>query len=41
LQRQDEAVFADGEADAFGWRAAEEFGEAVVAAAAADGVLRP
>src|SRR6266852_7872785 len=40
LERQDEAVFAYGEADAFCWRAAEELHEAVVAAAAADGVLR-
>src|SRR5216683_1473509 len=40
LEGQDEAVFAYGEADAFCWRAAEELHEAVVAAAAADGVLR-
>ena len=40
MQREDQAVFADGEADAFGGRAAEEFDEAIVAAAAADGVLR-
>ena len=40
LQRKNQAVFADGEADAFGGRAAEQFDEAVVAAAAADRVLR-
>ena len=40
LQGEDEAVFADGEADAGGARATEHLGEAVVAAAAEQGVLR-
>ena len=40
LYGEDGAIGADGEADAFCWRAAEEFYQAVVAAAAADGVLR-
>jgi hypothetical protein len=39
LQGEDEAVFADGEADAGGAWAAEHLGEAVVAAAAEEGVL--
>src|SRR5713226_43314 len=39
LQREEQAVFADGEADAFGRSAAEKLDEPVVAAAAADGVL--
>ena len=40
LQGEDEAVFADGEADAGSFGAAEHFAEAVVAAAAEQGVLR-
>src|SRR5437762_11509515 len=40
LQREDQAIFANREADALGGRAAEEFDEAVVAAASAHGVLR-
>ena len=40
LQGEDEAVFADGEADAGSARAAEHLAEAVVAAAAEEGVLR-
>ena len=39
LEGEDEAVFADGEADAGGARAAEHLGEAVVAAAAEESVL--
>ena len=39
LQGQDEAVFSDGEADAGGAGTAEHLGEAVVAAAAEEGVL--
>src|SRR5216684_2600664 len=39
-QRKDQAVLADGEADALGWRSAKQFDETVVAAAATDGVLR-
>ncbi len=39
LEQQEEAVFADGEADARGFGAAEELGEAVVATAAEQGVL--
>ena len=39
LEGEDEAVFADGEADAGGSGAAEHLGEAVVAAAAEQGVL--
>ena len=39
LQREDQAVFADGEAYAGGFGAAEHLGEAVVAAAAEQGVL--
>src|SRR5579863_731430 len=40
FERHDEAVFADGESDAGSGRAAERFGEAVVASAAENGVLR-
>ncbi len=40
LQSQDEPVFAHGEADAGGFGAADGFAEAVVAAAAEEGVLR-
>src|SRR5260370_6078452 len=40
LQRQDPAVFADGKADALCWRTAKQFYQSVVAAAAADGILR-
>ena len=40
LQGEDQAVFADGEADAGGLGAAEHLAEAVVAAAAEQGVLR-
>ena len=40
LERKDQAVFTDSEADALGRRPAEQFDEAVVAAAAAHGVLR-
>src|SRR5690349_12499523 len=40
LQREDQAVLADREADAFCGRAAKELDEAIVTAAAADGVLR-
>jgi hypothetical protein len=40
LEGEDEAVFADGEADAGSFGAAEHLGEAVVAAAAEEGVLR-
>ncbi len=39
LEGEDEAVFADGEADAGGAGASEHLGEAVVAAAAEQGVL--
>ncbi len=40
LQRQDQAVFADGKPNALGWRPAKQFYQPVVAAAAADGILR-
>src|SRR5438094_4169826 len=40
LQRQDQAVFADGKADALGWRPAQQFYQPVVATAAAHGILR-
>src|SRR5262249_32620943 len=39
-QRHDEAIFADGETDAGGLRASQGFGEAIVAAAAQNRVLR-
>ena len=39
LEREDEAVLADGETDAGGFGAAEHLGEAVVAASAEEGVL--
>src|SRR5882762_1980979 len=40
LERQDQAVFADGKADALCWRPAKQFYQSVVAAAAADSILR-
>ncbi len=40
FERENRAVGADGEADAFCRGAAEKFDEAIVAAAAADGILR-
>src|SRR6267143_5040162 len=40
LQRQDQAVLADGKADALGWRPAKQFYQSVVAPAAAHSILR-
>src|SRR5947207_666824 len=40
LQRQDQAVFADGKADTLGWRAAQQFYQPIVAPAAAHSILR-
>src|SRR5438309_391184 len=40
LQRQDQAVFANGKADTLGWRTAQQFYQPIVASAAADGILR-
>src|SRR5882762_646277 len=40
LQRQDQAIFTDGKADALGWRSAKQFYQSVIAPAAADGILR-